>query len=197
MGGCLEMRMQVETGEHGAAAQPPLTPPSASATVVTTGVPPVSAPSSEGCRQQSGEPMALSAFRTDSLPPRLVMDDLLAELRRTSRIVGARDGVWRLVDAFVGLASAELTLASVLDRIVEVARTMVDAECAALGVIADGGGLREFLHVGMDAAAVERVGGLPEGHGVLGLLVGEPRCCCSRICRSIRRRSVLRLIVRR
>lgn len=51
---------------------------------------------------------------------------------------------------------------------------MVDAECAALGVIADGGGLREFVHVGMNAAAVERIGGLAEGHGVLGSPVGEP-----------------------
>lgn len=124
--------------------------------------------------QRSGAQMAPSAFRTDPSPARLVMDDLLAHLRRTSRIVGAGDGVWRLVDAFVGLASAELTPASVLDRIVEVARTMVDAEYAALDVIGDGGRQGEFVHVGTDDAAAERISGLPERNGVLGLLVREP-----------------------
>jgi signal transduction histidine kinase len=119
--------------------------------------------------------MAPSAFRTDSPPPpRVVMDDLLAELRRTSRIIGARDGVWRPIDAFVGLASAELTLASMLGRIVEVAREVIDAEYAALGVTVDGGGLRKFVHVGTDAATVERIGELPEGHGILEFLVREP-----------------------
>jgi signal transduction histidine kinase len=105
----------------------------------------------------------------------LAVDDLLAELPRRSRdAVVASDGLWRLVEALVGIASAELTLASVLDRIVGVAREMVDAENAALGVIGDGQGLREFVHVGMDAATVERIGKLPEGRGILGLVIREP-----------------------
>ena len=51
---------------------------------------------------------------------------------------------------------------------------MVDAEYAAVGVIAEGGGQRKSVHTGMDAPTVERIGELPEGHGILGLLVGEP-----------------------
>ena len=109
-------------------------------------------------------------------PARLALDDLLAELlRRTREVVGVRDGLWRLIEAIVSVASAELSLASVLDRIVEVARDMVAAEYVALGVIGDDGGLREFVHIGMDAEVAARIGHLPEGHGILGLLIHEPQ----------------------
>lgn len=106
---------------------------------------------------------------------RLTLDDLLGELlRQTQEIVGVRDGLWRLIEAIVRVASAELSLASVLDRIVEVAAEMVDAEYAALGVIGEDGRLREFVHTGMPDDTVERIGHLPEGHGILGLLITEP-----------------------
>lgn len=106
----------------------------------------------------------------------LALDELLGELlHRTQEIVGVRDGLWRLIEAIVQVASAQLTLATVLDRVVEVARDMVDAEYAALGVIARDGTLCEFVHVGIDDDTVQRIGHLPEGHGILGLLVTEPR----------------------
>ena len=109
-------------------------------------------------------------------PMRLTLDDLLAELlRQTQEIVGVRDGLWRLIEAIVKVASAELSLATVLDRVVEVAADMVDAEYAALGVISEDGGLREFVHTGMAGDTVERIGHLPEGHGILGLLITEPQ----------------------
>jgi signal transduction histidine kinase len=109
-------------------------------------------------------------------PSRLALDDLLAELlRRTREIVDVRDGLWKLIEAVVSVASTELSLASVLDRIVAVAREMVDAQYAALGVIADTGGLREFVHVGMLPDTVERIGHLPEGHGILGVLIHDPQ----------------------
>ena len=107
---------------------------------------------------------------------RLTLDDLLRELlRQTEEIVGVRDGLWRLIEAIVRVASAELSLATVLDRIVEVAADMVDAEYAALGVIGEDGRLREFVHTGMLDATVDKIGHLPEGHGILGLLITEPQ----------------------
>jgi len=107
---------------------------------------------------------------------RLALDDLLAELlRRTREVVEARDGLWSLIEAIVSIASTELSLASVLNRIVDVAHDMVDAEYVALGVIAEGGGLREFVHTGMDADVVDSIGHLPAGHGILGLLIHEPQ----------------------
>src|SRR5690606_15232146 len=101
---------------------------------------------------------------------------LVELLQRTREIVDARDSLWRLIDAIVDVTSADLSLASVLNRIVEVARDMVSAEYVALGVIDQSGhGLREFVHVGMDAKVADRIGHLPEGHGILGLLIREPQ----------------------
>jgi signal transduction histidine kinase len=109
-------------------------------------------------------------------PSWFALDDLLAELlTRTREVVDARDGLWKLIEAVVSVASAELSLAAVLNRVVEVAKDMLDVEYAALGVIAEGGALREFVHTGMDPNTVDRIGHLPEGHGILGLLIREPQ----------------------
>jgi signal transduction histidine kinase len=88
--------------------------------------------------------------RDPAAPLRLALDELLAEqLRSTREVIDARDGLWKLIEAVVGLASAELSLDSVLHRIVEVAREMVAAENVVLGMVTDDG-LREFVHAGMD-----------------------------------------------
>ena len=71
---------------------------------------------------------------------------------------------------------SELSLSSVLQRIVEAAREVVDADYAALGVIAPGGaGLEKFVHTGMEAAVAQRIGHLPEGRGLLGALIDDPQ----------------------
>jgi signal transduction histidine kinase len=70
----------------------------------------------------------------------------------------------------------DLDLQTVLHRITEVAAQLVDAEYAALGVVsADGLSLSQFLVVGVDDAMVDRIGSLPAGHGVLGLLITDPK----------------------
>jgi signal transduction histidine kinase len=96
-------------------------------------------------------------------------------LRQTHGTRVAREGLWRLIDAILGIASADLTLASVLERVVDVARDTVEAEYAALGVIGDSRQLREFVHCGLHADTVARIGHLPEGHGILGLLISTPQ----------------------
>lgn len=73
-----------------------------------------------------------------------------------------------------GLAD-ELHLAEVLQRIVAAACWLVDARYAALGVIGDDRRLVEFHHEGVDDDTVAAIGRLPEGHGVLGLLIDDPR----------------------
>ncbi|MGL5909335.1 MAG: GAF domain-containing sensor histidine kinase [Phycicoccus sp.] len=81
----------------------------------------------------------------------------------------------RLVAANEAIVS-DLDLTTVLRRIVEAALDLVDARYGALGVIApDGRGLEQFVHVGMDHDAVERIGHLPEGRGILGALIADPR----------------------
>ncbi|WP_147065982.1 sensor histidine kinase [Terrabacter aerolatus] len=69
---------------------------------------------------------------------------------------------------------SELALPAVLRRIVEAARDVAGARYAALGVIGPDGGLEQFIHAGMDAATVERIGHLPTGRGVLGALIEHP-----------------------
>ena len=69
---------------------------------------------------------------------------------------------------------AELSLATVLRRIVEAAREVSGAKYAALGVIGTDGMLEEFVHIGMDAATVEAIGQLPRGRGLLGALIEHP-----------------------
>lgn len=78
-----------------------------------------------------------------------------------------------LFSAVVAVA-AGLELHSTLRRIVSAAVDLSNATYGALGVIDDGGNVTEFIHVGMAAEVVDEIGALPEGRGVLGLLVQHP-----------------------
>jgi len=70
---------------------------------------------------------------------------------------------------------SDLDLSAVLRHIVESAVTLIDARYCALGVLDTAGqGLAEFVHVGMGPELVASIGRLPEGHGILGLLILEP-----------------------
>ncbi|CAG0936106.1 two-component system, NarL family, sensor histidine kinase LiaS [Thermoflexales bacterium] len=72
--------------------------------------------------------------------------------------------------------TAELAIDRVLQRIADLARSLVSARYAALGVpTASGSGLEKFITSGMTAEAVRRIGHLPEGKGLLGLLLREPK----------------------
>jgi signal transduction histidine kinase len=67
---------------------------------------------------------------------------------------------------------SDLDAASILRRIVEAAVGLVDARYGALGVLDETGTrLAQFITVGMDDDARARIGDLPEGHGLLGVLI--------------------------
>jgi signal transduction histidine kinase len=81
----------------------------------------------------------------------------------------------RLLDAVMAIGS-EQSLADALRRITETAADLVDAEYAALGVLDESGSrLAEFITVGLSEEETERIGPRPEGHGILGLLILEPK----------------------
>jgi signal transduction histidine kinase len=108
--------------------------------------------------------------------PQLALDELLIQLiDRAQDVRAAQDrlrGLLRANRAVIG----DLSLTVLLRRIVEAACELVDAPYGALGVIApDGTGLEEFIHVGMDDDAVRKIGHLPEGKGLLGALIDDPR----------------------
>jgi signal transduction histidine kinase len=107
--------------------------------------------------------------------PRLELDQLLAQLVDRAHEVMATQGRLRgLLRAFQ-MVTRDLTQPVVLRRIVEAARDLVGARYAALGVISPTGGLTEFVHSGMPEDAVARIGHLPEGKGLLGALIEDPR----------------------
>jgi two-component system sensor histidine kinase DevS len=111
-----------------------------------------------------------------TLASRLALDELLDELTsQADELADAHGRLWQLIDVIAQVASADLTIDSVLQRVVEVARDAVGATYAALGVIGDHGTLQAFVHTGMDDATVQAIGHLPEGHGLLGLLITEPQ----------------------
>jgi signal transduction histidine kinase len=74
------------------------------------------------------------------------------------------------------LIGSQLDLADVLQSIAEVATELLDATYGALGVLDESGTrLAEFLTVGIDDAGRKAIGNLPEGHGILGLLIIDPK----------------------
>lgn len=106
----------------------------------------------------------------------LDLDDLLDELRsRAQESSRAQQRLTALLDAVMAV-TADLELADVLTRIVRSACELVDAKYGALGVLGpDREHLVEFVTRGLTKEEHEAIGDPPRGHGVLGLLVREPR----------------------
>jgi len=77
----------------------------------------------------------------------------------------------------VGIAlSSELSLDALLQRVVEASAQLTGARYSALGVIDQAGtGLERFLTHGIDAETHARIGELPRGRGILGLLISDAR----------------------
>ena len=81
----------------------------------------------------------------------------------------------QLLDAVVTIGSG-LDLTETLGRIIELATKLVDARFGALGVLdPTGTRLSEFLTVGIDDETHRKIGHLPEGHGILGVLIVDAR----------------------
>jgi two-component system, NarL family, sensor histidine kinase DevS len=81
----------------------------------------------------------------------------------------------RLLNAVMSVA-IDLDLPTVLQNIVEAARELAGARYAALGVLDPTRTyLTEFITVGLDDEERARIGELPKGHGILGLLIVDPQ----------------------
>ncbi len=106
--------------------------------------------------------------------PRLELDELLGQLIERAQGVMAVQGRLRSLLTANQLITSDLALPSVLRHIVETARELIGARYAAVGVLAADGHLAEFVHAGMPAATVTRIGRLPQGKGLLGALIDDP-----------------------
>ncbi|AUI60276.1 GAF domain-containing sensor histidine kinase [Amycolatopsis sp. BJA-103] len=104
----------------------------------------------------------------------LRLDELLHEVQdRLAEILKTRDRLQGLLDAVLAVATG-IELDSTLQRIVQAAVELVDANYGALGVLGDEDGLSQFVYAGIDPETRETMGHLPEGRGLLGLLIREP-----------------------
>ncbi len=92
--------------------------------------------------------------------------------------MSVREGTDRLrVLVETGIAiNSELSLDGVLERIVEAAARVTDAQYAALGVIdLAGTGLERFVTYGMTDEVEKQIGDPPHGRGILGVLIRDAR----------------------
>ncbi len=122
--------------------------------------------------------MGQGAENRPGLLPQLQLDELLSELQgRLQAVLATRDRMRGLLEAVVAIGSG-LDLESTLRRIVETAVGLVDATYGALGVIGDAAGgkrLAEFIPVGLTQDEIAGIHHWPEGRGLLGLLIDDPR----------------------
>lgn len=105
----------------------------------------------------------------------LRLRELLTEVQdRVEEIITGRDRIDGLVEAMLAVTSG-LDLEVTLRTIVRTAIELVDARYGALGVRGDDHELTEFVYQGIDDATRDVIGHLPEGRGVLGVLIDDPK----------------------
>jgi signal transduction histidine kinase len=105
----------------------------------------------------------------------LRLRELLIEVQdRVEQIVQGRDRLDGLVEAMLVVTSG-LELDETLRTIVHTAIDLVDARYGALGVRGHDHELVEFIYEGIDEEMREQIGHLPEGRGVLGVLIDDPK----------------------
>jgi two-component system, NarL family, sensor histidine kinase DevS len=87
---------------------------------------------------------------------------------------GAEDvqsGLDAAVRGIAGLAPLDDVLQIIVDRV----RPLVRAQYVALGIVDPTGRIERFITSGMNEQTRLRIGPLPEGHGLLGLIIRENR----------------------
>ena len=89
----------------------------------------------------------------------------------SSGITEIQAGLDAAVRGIAGLAPLNDVLQVIVDRV----RPLVGAQYAALGIVDPTGRIERFITSGMDDETRARIGALPEGHGLLGLIIRENR----------------------
>lgn len=107
--------------------------------------------------------------------PKLELDQLIDQLVGRAEGVRRAQGRLRSLLRAIQSVSGDLSLERILRRIVESACELVGARYGALGVIGSDRQLEQFIYVGIDSALAAMIGDLPEGKGLLGALISDPR----------------------
>ncbi len=98
----------------------------------------------------------------------------LEAVRGMVRAARAEANLAALDGAVAGIGGA-LSIDRVLQLIVDRVHELADARYAALAIVGEDGRVERFLTSGISAAARRRIGALPAGHGLLGLIIREQR----------------------
>jgi len=88
----------------------------------------------------------------------------------TAEATYSAEDIRALVEASVSLTS-ELTLDTVLQKVVDVARGQIGAKYAALSVLNGEGGIQRFVTSGITEEERAAIGDIPVGHGLLSVLL--------------------------
>ncbi len=105
----------------------------------------------------------------------LRLRELLAEVQdRVELIIEGRDRLDGLVEAMLVITSG-LELDATLRSIVHSATNLVDARYGALEVHDRDHRVVQFVQEGIDDETVRRIGHVPRGEGIVGLLIQEPK----------------------
>ncbi|MFQ6394083.1 GAF domain-containing protein [Nocardia sp. KC 131] len=105
----------------------------------------------------------------------LRLRELLSEVKeRVELIIDSRDRMDGLVEAMLAVTSG-LDLDETLRTIVHTATSLVDARYGALAVRGHDQQVTQFIDEGVDDETRERIGRLPAGHGVLGVVFNQPK----------------------
>lgn len=99
---------------------------------------------------------------------------LMAETQ-PQRVPISEDRLQTLIEIGL-LLTSELSLDGLMQRLADHSARLLGARYAAIGVLnREATGLAAFYTFGIDEAARTRIGDLPQGHGILGFLIREPR----------------------
>jgi two-component system, NarL family, sensor histidine kinase DevS len=126
-------------------------------------------------RDPRGEAAAAGMRPLRDALSQLRLRELLVEVQdRVEQIVEGRDRLDGLLEAMLVVTSG-LELDATLRTIVHSATSLVDARYGALEVHDRDNRLLRFVHEGIDEETVRLIGHLPEGKGVIRLLIDEPK----------------------
>ncbi|MBI2867385.1 MAG: GAF domain-containing protein, partial [Chloroflexi bacterium] len=89
------------------------------------------------------------------------------------RVKGARAGRHRALAKAALTLSGELSLESLLHKIVDLSRSLLKAEYGALSVLQEDGSLARFLTSGVSEEERKHIGEPPQGRGLLGVILRQ------------------------
>src|SRR5256885_13886300 len=124
----------------------------------------------DGCRRQRRHPLSVAVLRGDS-------SQMVTSGPKWPTVASVQRfdvSLQQLLDAMLSIAS-DLSLPTVLQRIIESACKLVDTRYGALGVVGVHGPLTDLVTSGVDDQTHQAVGRLPEFKGILGVLLGDPK----------------------